>query len=197
MPHGDTLHHQPSAPDAFGCVIHSFIHHQCRSSKRSLIEYCCLGIPITIGENSILSNVTLVTSPSDIQLPSNLVLQTIPLMDERYATFAFDFHDQMKKTYDDLSQMKYFGQTLIDLAKKVHCTIEELFDHDDSRSLWTLKIFPVMNEANQSFENTLRLISNSNKSLQSKETLISIKGILQQRDIAALIQFRSNLINCT
>ncbi|CAF1680587.1 unnamed protein product, partial [Adineta ricciae] len=109
LPHGDTLHHQPSAPDVHGCVIHSFIHPQCRSSQRSLLEYCCIGIPIEIGENTILSNITLLTysgpTKDVLQLPSNLIMQTISLNDDQYATFAFGFHDNMKATYknDDKS----------------------------------------------------------------------------------------------
>lgn len=200
LPHGDTLHHQPSAPDALGCVIHSFIHPQCRSSKRSLIEYCSLGIPIVIGENSILSNITLLTSSnldgSVLQLPSNLILQTIPLSEERFATFAFGFHDNMKATYEHFEQMKYFGQSLSSLATRLHLDLSDLFDDDRHRSLWTLKVFPVMNNANESFESTLKVIS-SESNLPSAQVYISIQEILQQRHISSLIQYRSNLINCT
>lgn len=193
------MHHQPSAPEAHGCVIHSFIHQQCRSSARSLIEYCSLAIPIDIGENSILSNITLLTSSKPLKLPSNLILQTIPLIGERYATFAFDFHVQMKKTYTDLKEMKYFHRSLTDLAEERHCSLENLFDSSSSRSFWTLKIFPVMNNPNESFERTLHLLNNNLHSIRvdPKENYVSIQEILQQRDISALIQYRSNLINCT
>lgn len=199
LPHGDTLHHQPSAPEAHGCVIHSFIHRQCRSSERSLIEYCSLGIPIEIGENSILSNITLLTSSKPLKLPSNLIIQTIPLLNERYATFAFDFHCQMKKTFVDLREMKYFQRSISDLADEQHCQVENLFDHSSTRSLWTLKIFPVMKNPNESFEQTLHLINREEKShrMPSDQKYVSIQEILQQRDISALIQYRSNLINCT
>lgn len=191
------MHHQPSAPEAVGCVIHSFIHQQCRSSKRSLIEYCCLGIPIRIGDNSILSNVTLLSSSSDVELPSNLVLQTIPLIDGSFSTFAFDFHDQMKKTYAQIDEMKYFQQSIDDLARKLQCSKEDLFEPNDVRSLWTLKAFPICSTANESFESTMKIISRTNQTFDKEIRRISIKDILQQRDINSLIQYRSNLINCT
>jgi len=200
LPHGDTLHHQPSAPDVHGCVIHSFIHPKCRSSKRSLLEYCCIGIPIEIGENTILSNLTLVTyldiNQTILQLPSNLIMQTIPLNNEQYATFAFGFYDNMKATYNNDDKMLYFGQTLSILSKKLQCHINDLFDDENNKSLWTLKIFPITKNPNESFEKTLKLILSKNCIL-SKQEYVSIKEILQHRDISATIQYRSNLINCT
>jgi fucose-1-phosphate guanylyltransferase len=201
LPHGDTLHHQPSAPDVYGCVIHSYIHPKCRSLKRSLLEYCCIGIPIEIGENTILSNLTILIY-SDIyqnilQLPSNLIMQTIPLNNEEFATFAFGFYDNMKATYNNDDKMLYFGQTLTILSTKLHCHINDLFDNENNKSLWTLKIFPVTKNPNESFEKTLKLIL-SNHFLPSKQhEYVSIKEILQRRDISATIQYRSNLINCT
>ncbi|UJR22283.1 hypothetical protein I4U23_025342 [Adineta vaga] len=201
LPHGDTLHHQPSAPDVHGCIIHSFIHPQCRSSKRSLLEYCCIGIPIEIGENTILSNITLLTYTNlhgnILQLPSNLIMQTIPLNAEQYATFAFGFRDNMKAIYktNDKS-LNYFGQTLLTLAKKLHCDVTHLFDDENDQSLWTLKIFPVTTNPNESFEKTLELIR-SDDPIISKHQYVSIKEILKRRDISAIIHYRSNLINCT
>lgn len=201
LPHGDTLHHQPSAPDVHGCVIHSFIHSKCRTSKRSLLEYCCIGIPIEINENTILSNLTILTysnlNENILQLPSNLIMQTIPLNNEEFATFAFGFYDNMKMNYNkNEDQMLYFGQTLLKLSKKLHCQINDLFDDDNVKSLWTLKIFPITKNPNESFEKTLKLI-HSNEFLTSKQQYVSIKDILQHRDISSIIHYRSNLINCT
>jgi fucose-1-phosphate guanylyltransferase len=201
LPHGDTLHHQPSAPDVHGCVIHSFIHPKCRSAKRSLLEYCCIGIPIEIGENTILSNLTILSysnlNQNILKLPSNLIMQTISLNNELFATFAFGFYDNMKATYNNNDdKMLYFGQTLSKISKKLHCEINDLFDDDNNKSLWTLKIFPITKNPNESFEKTLKLIL-SNDILTSKQEYISIKDILQYRDISSIIQYRSNLINCT
>ena len=200
LPHGDTLHHQPSAPDVLGCVVHSFIHPRCRSSQRSLIEYCSLGLPVHVGENTILSNVTLLTYAEFdqhlLELPANLIMQTIPLRNEQFATFAFGFHDNMKAVHGDLDKMIYFGQTLDTLAKKIHRRREDLFTDEANRSLWTLKIFPVTSNPNESFEKTLQLILGSDLSI-SGLAFVSMKDILQLRDISLLIQYRSNLINCT
>ncbi|CAF1515350.1 unnamed protein product [Adineta steineri] len=200
LPHGDTLHHQPSAPDVHGCIIHSFIHPKCRSSKRSLLEYCCIGIPIQTGENTILSNITLLTysdlHENILQIPSNIIIQTIPLNDERYATFAFGFHDNMKATYNNDEKLMYFGQTLSTIATKLHCHIDDLFDNENEKSLWTLKIFPVTKNPNESFEKTLKIIL-LNDFIKSKQEYVSIKEILKQRNISAIIHYRSNLINCT
>jgi hypothetical protein len=182
-------------------VIHSFIHPKCRQAKRSLLEYCCIGIPIEIGENTILSNITLLTY-SDLyenilQLPANLIMQTIPLNNEQFATFAFGFHDNMKATYNNDDKMLYFGQNLSILAKKLHCQIDDLFDKDETnKSLWTIKIFPVTTNPNESFEKTLKILL-STDILPSKEHYVSIKEILKHRDINLAIQYRSNLINCT
>lgn len=196
LPHGDTLHHQPSAPDALGCVIHSFIHPKCRTANRSLLEYCCIGIPIEVGENSILSNITLLTSSNLIRLPSNIIIQTIPLNNEQFATFAFGFHDNMKAAYSHENQLTYFGQPLATLAHKLHCQINDLFSNETNKSLWTLKIFPIASNPNESFEKTLQLIL-SNENLSSKYQYVSIEEIRKHRDISLTIQYRSNLINCT
>lgn len=201
LPHGNTLHHQPSAPDVHGCVVHSFIHPQCRQNQRSLLEYCCIGMAIDIGANTILSNLTLLTyshfHENILRLPENLIIQTIPLNNELFATFAFGFHDNMKATYENNEQMFYFGQSLSILAKKLHCEMVDLFDVDETqKSLWTLKIFPVTNNPNESLEKTLKLILSSDP-LASKDEYVSIKEILKRRDINSIIQYRSNLINCT
>ena len=178
-----------------------FIHPKCRSARRSLVEYCSIGIPIQIHENTILSNITLLTyselNQTILQLPPNLIMQTIPLNNEQFATFAFGFYDNMKATYNNDDKLSYFGQTLSILAKKLHCQIDDLFDPDEpNKSLWTLKIFPVTTNPNESFEKTLKLLL-LNDSIQSNEQYISIKEILKQRDITAIIHYRSNLINCT
>jgi hypothetical protein len=123
-------------------------------------------------------------------------MQTIPLNYEEFATFAFGFHDNMKATYNDDDKMLYFGQTLSTIAKKLHYSINDLFDDENDKSLWTLKIFPITKNPNESFEKTLKLIL-SNDPIMSKEQYVSIKEILKQRDISATIQYRSNLINCT
>lgn len=194
------MHHQPSAPEAYGCVIHSFIHPKCRSAKRSLLEYSCIGIPIQISENTILSNITLVTysgfNEAILHLPSNLIMQTIALNNEFFATFAFGFYDNMKLTYNNIDKMLYFGQTLTTIAKKLNCPIDGLFDDANNRSLWTLKIFPVAKNPNESFEKTLKLIISDDFQM-SEQTYVSIQEILKQRDISLTIQYRSNLINCT
>lgn len=158
-------------------------------------------MPLVIGENTILSNITLLTcadlQSEILQLPPNLIMQTIPLTGERFATFAFGFHDNMKATYNTAdAQVNYFGQTLAVLAKKLECDVEHLFEDGADRSLWTLKIFPVTSNANESFEKTLRLISLNDTGI-SKHECVSIKGILQLRDISAILHYRSNLINCT
>lgn len=200
MPHGDTLHHQPSAPDVHGCVIHSFIHPKCRTSNRSLLEYCSIGFPMHIGENTILSNITLVTysdlNQNILHLPSNLIMQTIPLNDDSFATFAFGFHDNMKQTYTDIDKIHYFGHPLSAIAKKLHRQIDDLFDDKNNKSLWSMKIFPVSKDPNESFEKTLHLISSNDTTISGK-SYVSIQEILKHRDISLTIQYRSNLINCT
>jgi hypothetical protein len=123
-------------------------------------------------------------------------MQTIPLNNEQYATFAFGFYDNMKATYNNDDKMLYFGQTLSILSKKLQCDINDLFDDENNKSLWTLKIFPITKNPNESFEKTLKLILSKNFIL-SKQEYVSIKEILQHRDISATIQYRSNLINCT
>ncbi len=182
-------------------MIHSFIHPKCRQAKRSLLEYCCIGLPIDIKENTILSNITLLTysdcQENLLQLPANLIMQTIPLNNEQFATFAFGFHDNMKATYDNNDQMLYFGQNLSILANKLQCQIEDLFAKDETnKSLWTIKIFPVTNNPNESFEKTLKIILSTDV-LLAKQTYVSVKEILKHRDINLAIQYRSNLINCT
>jgi hypothetical protein len=103
----------------------------------------------------------------------------------------------MKAMYNNDDKLLYFGQTFLTLAKKLHCHIDDLFDSDETnKSLWTLKIFPITKNPNESFEQTLKMIL-SNDILQSNHQYISIKQILKQRDISAIIQYRSNLINCT
>ncbi|CAF3449471.1 unnamed protein product, partial [Rotaria sp. Silwood2] len=141
------------------------------------------------GENTILSNITLVTysdfNQNILHLPSNLIMQTIPLNDELFATFAFDFHDNMKITYNTNDKILYFGQTLSTIAKKIHRHIDDLFDDENNKSLWTLKIFPVTK---------LILL---NDFIMFEKQYVSIQEILKQRDISLTIQYRSNLINCT
>ena len=123
-------------------------------------------------------------------------MQTIPLNDEQFATFAFGFHDNMKATYENDDKMMYFNQTLSTIAEKLHCQINDLFDDENNKSLWTLKIFPVTKNPNESFEKTLKLILSNDFDMCEKK-YVSIQEILKQRDISLAIQYRSNLINCT
>ena len=143
-----------------------------------------------------MSNITLLTYSNVLQLPANLIVQTIPLTNERFATFAFGFYDNMKANHSSEHPITYFGQTLGNLAKKLHCQLNDLFTNEKNQSLWTLKIFPITSNANESFEKTLQLIV-SNEHLSTKYEYISIEEILKHRDITLTIQYRSNIINCT
>jgi hypothetical protein len=131
-----------------------------------------------------------------VKLPANLIMQTIPLNNERYVTFAFDFHANMKATYNNDSELTFFLHTADQLCRRLSCSKGDLFDNEQHRSLWTLKIFPITNDPTSSFELTWKLLS-TNDCLSSELMFVSMKEILQQRDITALIQYRSNLINCT
>lgn len=102
----------------------------------------------------------------------------------------------MKATYSNENQLTYFGQTLGTLSKKLHCQWNDLFPNEKTKSLWTLRIFPITSNANESFEKTLQLIL-TNENLSTKYEYISIEEILKQRDITLTIQYRSNIINCT
>jgi len=158
---------------------------------------------IHIGNNSILSNITLLTfsdlSRPIIQLPLNLIMQTIPLHQEKFVTFAFRFNDNMKARYDNNNNnMQYFGQSLTTIAQKLDCHINDLFEDENNKSLWTLRIFPITNNPSQSFEQTLQLVEGIIQlTEEEQQQRVSIKDILKERHISTLLHYRSNLINCT
>ena len=53
---------------------------------RSVIEYSQVGYGVQIGDETVLSYVTV---GDNTHIPSGLVLQTVPLKHNRYVTFAF------------------------------------------------------------------------------------------------------------
>ncbi|CAL4058583.1 unnamed protein product, partial [Meganyctiphanes norvegica] len=201
-----------------GVVIQSHFYNSCIVSApedcKVLLEYCQIGVPISVQGDIILSNCIIQECPTVkifgcINLFDNLLYHTSPIhQNERksYVTVAFDLDSDMKRKTHCYSELVLFGKPLshlLDISGYTERNITSGVEHGGMVSLWTVKIFPKGNSAAESFWLTHHLVSNSKQhgnraqqieiSVCNESLFYSMSDVVELKDIDTLIKDRNDL----
>jgi len=183
-----------------GIVLNSVLAAPgCLVARTAVVEYSLIESIITIGDNTILSNVHI---NSSMAIPPGFLFHTIAVMvgtSRRYVTVAFHHTDDMKYTAGmaGTQSLQYGGRLLDQLYRSsTRFTPETVFSGAGSASLWTAKLFTSHGEMAESFAKTASMVNNlvhfekemvhdcQDGELYSMDDLVKIKdgqGILEFR----------------
>lgn len=142
-----------------GCIIHSLINDNCRSSSLSVVEYCKFTAKagVVVEQNCVISNCEYFAddSGSAVVIPENTFMQTVPVLDPngipKYVTLLFSVNDDMKSSassIQDVSNISYFNRSILSVAAG---NADRLFAKGNPLSLWEAKLFPLVDTAQSSF----------------------------------------------
>ena len=186
-----------------GTVLHSVVHPMTNLYENALIEYCDINIAMDIGKNCIISNIQLQGFPVQrlpYSIPDDTLLHTVAVVGG-FVTIACNINDDIKKKYESKRsfELKFFGKILkASLAVNVDCFTENC----DNFCLWNAKIFPVKDTPEESFMETLKIIScKTDEDMQDIfynlddecVKLMSMGDILFLKDIDKMINYQQNL----
>ncbi|XP_067948128.1 fucose-1-phosphate guanylyltransferase-like isoform X1 [Watersipora subatra] len=150
-----------------GYVINSLVTDRCSFSGKSIVEYCTFTGPsqLRVEENCVISDCEY-TSNSDITIPSNTFIQTVPVLDPQggpmYVTLMFSIYEDMKakvSSVSELADLSYFGHGLLSVAPFKNHT--QLFGKGNPFSLWHAKLFPLSSSAQESFTSALNTLKSA------------------------------------
>ena len=198
---------------SLGCVMHSILPASSYVSQTSVVEYCHFKVPITIGQNCILSNCeyrldsNLVNPVESLDIPSNIFLHTIPILYQgqtKYVTVYFDIKDNLKKAASEnqITTLPFLGKTLGDYTKTCGLRIEKITPNLDDKgvkaNLWFSRLFPLVESMSESLDLAVQTIMAVKKddaksvSLASRD-LMSMPDILRSKDLDTMLTKRNKL----
>lgn len=186
-----------------GTVLHSVVHPMSSVCESTIIEYCDISIAMDIGENCIISNIQLQGFPVQrlpYCIPANTLLHTAAVLGG-FVTIACNINDDIKKKYEyrHSFEVNFFSKRLkASLAPNVDCFTENC----DNFCLWNAKIFPVKDTPEESFVETLKIIScKTNEDMQDIYyivddecvKLISMGDVLILKNTDKMIDYQQKL----
>ena len=130
-------------------------------TTRYVIEHCRVGVTLRLDGDAILSNCSLVSTPTVplppgtvVGIPGGTLFHTVPILHEGrtlYVTVAFDLDAPMKVKTNQLKDVRIFGRTLKDVVDTLGLTEEEVKEGRGVVSLWDVPIFASAKTASESF----------------------------------------------
>ena len=184
--------------DASGCVLYSKLGAKCELSELSLVEYCCFddGTRLKVNDFCFINNCSVKSEELDVsslnlEVPANVCMHTIPIRvnsEIRYATIFFNRNDDLKKSYNSISDIKLLGMSLPNELCGLKLT------HLNNNSIWSLKVFKYYETMSESFVNSLGFVNGylkGNKlSSESLNEAVSLFDILKLQSFEHIISFR-------
>ncbi|WAQ99604.1 FPGT-like protein [Mya arenaria] len=209
---------------SLGCVMHSSLPLSSYIPETAVVEFCHFGIPVRVGQNCILSNLTYTIKTENdcedvnavnagnqecLEFPPNIFIHTIPVQvdnETQFATVFFHIKDNLKKMEpaNDISRLHFHGKTVQEYVKVVNLTGEKVqpkpSDAKSKTNLWFACLFPVTQSPSQSLQLALtciRALKTDDPKLVSLETttVVSMAAILKSKDLNAMLKQRNNLYN--
>lgn len=147
--------------DKKGSIYNSVIENDAQISEWSYIEDSYVGENVSLGKNSILSNVKV----RNIQIPENIVLHGLKLQDGKYVVRILGIKDNPNQSLDGM----FLGTTLrkfLDYAEISHREVWE----NEVNDLWSAKIYPVA-ETLEEAVNFALIIEKISKNTHDKQEL--------------------------
>lgn len=193
-----------------GCVMHSYLTTDSIVDRGAVVEFFHSDLPVTIGQNSIISNCSLLSSELDLTLesytiPHDIFYHTIPVFykhSTKFVTIFFHISDDLKKLntpHDLLFLQRSFSKAL----SICNLDVNELAtgshgDNTTKLSLWTAPIYPLENTMSESFRLSLEIIDcvrceKSDIVNLQKYHLVSISEILDIKDYKTMLNLRKQL----
>ncbi|KAH3835218.1 fucose-1-phosphate guanylyltransferase-like [Dreissena polymorpha] len=234
-PSGDKLNercHDDEAPPikkfrlsdtSLGCVMHSRLPLSSFVARTAVVEYCKFLIPVTVGQNCILSNCEFTSlsasemkhlgiSDEDlpkecISIPPNVFMHTVPVQlcnETQFVTVFFDLKENLKKSTnsDDIQNLPFLGKVISDFARVTNANIlsdaPDLSDGKSKVNLWFSSLFPAAATPSQSFILALFCINalkTDDDSVVSLEgkSLFSMASLLKTKDVHEMLKKRNDL----
>lgn len=119
----------------------SYISRKAKIGSGCYFEDTYIGNNVTVGNETILSNVVV----ENVDIPAKVVLHRIKTKDNKYITRIYGLMDNPKSGLDG----QFLGATLRDFVNHAKVTEDEIWDRED-KSLWTAKIYPICDTAQES-----------------------------------------------
>ena len=187
-----------------GCTIHSVFKARTTIGSSSVIEYCRFDGSVMIGDNCIISHCSCTSASSNIHIPSNLFLYTVPVRQlttpnaPKYVTFAFHIDDNVKSKaarvpgIDVASQLQFLGKPL---SETVVGSVPDttLFAADSfgevNRSLWYARLFAPKSSMDAALTAALSLVNGQKIDFGQGESpeCISASEAIRNKDIHCMI----------
>ncbi|KAI4872318.1 hypothetical protein NFI96_027745 [Prochilodus magdalenae] len=184
------------------CVMHSVLHPSASVSAGAVVEYSRLEANVTVGTRAIVSGCWIAT---ELSVPSETFMHSLSVaLDGKtvFVTVAFSVHDDLKKSVSsptDINKLKLFGVALEECVCRWGLCAEDVrFSGNGSGSnLWNCCLFPVCEDMKSSFATTLEMVwaarGNGKMTVPKKTRLMSLKDILQKKDLEQMLDFRKGL----
>ena len=199
---------QDEGQDILGCVMMSALHKNSTVHNRCIIEYCNFEIPVDVGNNCLISNCEVkaqdVNNRDKLTCPSSTFMHTVPLSFQgktKYATVLFANDDNLKKKspLKEAGELTYFGKSLKEVFADAGIILNaDTFTNDDNSaaSLWTMKLFPLMDTMSWSFLSAIKQVEalrNGSKWPTTNEPRVSMADIMKMKDVSTMLEYRNKL----
>lgn len=194
---GSGIGDRTSAVESHGwCCICSFISNgPAVIGEGSLIEFCRISGSVNINQGCFISHCVIEsTNDTEITIPENtfmytacIIVNSMPL----YATMAMGVFDNVKKTYDDPTSVKWFGKPLGIIGKDMN----EVKTGKTCYNLWHAKLFTVHKSPAVAFEETWKSVNalhTNTKVPPETSDMFSMADIINCKDIQQTLKFRNS-----
>jgi fucose-1-phosphate guanylyltransferase len=196
-----------------GCVMHSCLTSDSIVERGAVVEFFHSDLTVTIGQNTIISNCSLIDSELDIEcdsycIPHDTFYHTIPVFHKnstKFVTIFFHIRDDLKKQNDpkELSFLQRSFSKALSFCKLKFNELESS-NHGDSNninnklSLWTAPIYPLEDTMSESFRLSLQIVESirtENSTIVDLNDfhLVSISDILKIKDYKTMLDIRKKL----
>ena len=199
---------QDDAQNILGCVMMSALHKNSTIHNRCVIEYCNFEIPVDVGSDCLISNCEVKAEDDKnrdkLICPSGSFMHTVPLSFQgktKYATVVFASNDNLKKktSLKEAGELTYFGKSLKEVFDGAGIALDtDAFRNDgnSTASLWTMKLFPLVDTMSCSFHLAIKQVEalhNGSKWPTSNEPRVSMADVMKMKDVSTMLEYRNKL----
>lgn len=193
------------------CLINTkFKESRVYFGSSCILEHCVFDLnestQLNIGANCYLNNCILIKSElnilkleNNLQLPSNIFLHTIPILDNRYVTIFFEMSDNLKKNYKSFAEVKFLNRDGVTLNKFKNNLLKD--NSLNEFSLWDLRLYTSKATASESFIEACKFMNyylKSGEDILTTETIdnkFSLFDLLKLANYERMIQMKEMIGN--
>lgn len=143
-------------------IYKSYIGENAQINSNCYIENSIVGENTVIGSDTILSSVVC----KEVEIPSNVVLNTLRLKNNKYVTRIYGIKDNPKDSYSKC--INYLSQNLNDFLNKTNISPDIIWNSEE-KTLWNANLFIESDTNEESIKNSLKLYSMINGNSKTEE----------------------------